>query len=143
VALVPKRRSRFVRKRSSVFEPASLSRKEHGLSGRVEFCPGDFFRHPFPAAEVVVIGRVLHNWDMTRKKLLLKKAFDALPAGGAGIIYKRLIDDERRHNAKALLSSLNMLVMTTGGFDFTAAGGFGWMREVGFRDIAVEPLTGD
>jgi hypothetical protein len=69
-------------------------------------------------------------------KLLPKKAFDALPAGGAGIVHERLIDDERGHNAKTLLSSLNMLVMTTGGFDFTAADGIGWMREVGFRGIA-------
>jgi hypothetical protein len=36
-----------------------------------------------------------------------------------------------------------MLVMTTGGFDFTAADGIGWKREVGFRDMAVEPLISD
>ncbi len=30
-------------------------------------------------------------WDMTRKKLLVKKAFDALPTGGVGIVFKRLI----------------------------------------------------
>lgn len=116
---------------------------EHGLAGRVEFHPGDFFEDAFPAAEVIVVGRVLHNWDLPTKKMLLRKAFDALPAGGALIVYERLIDDARRSNAKAMLSSLNMLIMTTGGFDFTAADCTGWMSDAGFRNPAVQPLTSD
>jgi hypothetical protein len=67
----------------------------------------------------------------------------ALPARGSLIVYERLIDDERRVNAVGLLSSLNMLVMTEGGFGFTAADCLGWMRETGFRDTRVEPLTSD
>src|SRR5262245_5705239 len=117
--------------------------REHGLSNRVRFYPGDFFNGPLPTADVLVMGRVLHNWDLATKKMLLKKAFDALPTGGALIVYERLIDDERRGNADALLSSLNMLLMSTGGFDFTGADCIGWMREAGFRDIRVEPLTAD
>jgi hypothetical protein len=58
-------------------------------------------------------------------------------------VYERLIDDDRRVNAAGLLSSLNMLLMSNGGFDFTGADCLGWMREAGFRDIRVEPLTAD
>lgn len=116
---------------------------DHGLSGRVRFRAGDFFEHPLPRADVVVIGRVLHNWDTAAKKMILRKAHDALPAGGTVIVYERLIDDERRRNAKALLSSLNMLVMTAGGFDFSAADCIGWMAEAGFRGMSVRPLTDD
>ena len=43
----------------------------------------------------------------------------------------------------SLLASLNMLIMTAGGFDFTAADCIDWMRETGFRDMRVEPLTGE
>jgi hypothetical protein len=57
------------------------------------------------------LTRVLHNWDMATKKMLLVKAHDALPVGGALILYERLIDDARRVSASGLLSSLNMLVM--------------------------------
>ncbi len=89
------------------------------------------------------MGRVLHNWNFVTKKMLLKKAYDTLPAGGALIVYERLIDDARRINATGLLDSLNMLVMTEGGFGFTGADCIGWMRETGFRDIRVEPLTKD
>jgi hypothetical protein len=76
------------------------------------------------------------------KKLLLAKAYAALPDGGALIIYESLIDDARRQHAFGLLMSLTMLIETTGGFDFTGADCRAWMGEVGFRDVYVEPLDG-
>lgn len=117
--------------------------KERGLSGRLRYQPGDFFQDPLPAADVLIMGRVLHNWDLAGKRMLLRKAYEALPNGGALIVYERLIDDARRTNAKALLSSLNMAVMTAGGFDFTAADCIGWMQDAGFGACRAEPLTGD
>jgi hypothetical protein len=115
----------------------------HGLSDRLRFHPGDFFQDAPPAADVIVLGRVLHNWDLAAKRMLLKKTYEALPVGGALIVYERLIDDERRVNAPALLASVNMLIMTAGGFDFTSADCVAWMRETGFRDMRVEPLTSE
>jgi O-methyltransferase domain/Dimerisation domain len=117
--------------------------RDHGLCDRLRFYAGDFLQDPLPSADVLVLGRVLHNWDLVTKRMLLKKAYDALPAGGALIVYERLIDDERRVNAAALLASVNMVIMTAGGFDFTGADCIGWMREAGFRDMRVEPLTSE
>jgi hypothetical protein len=117
--------------------------RERGLSNRLQFYPGDFLQDSLPAADVLILGRILHNWDLATKMLLLKKAYAALPAGGALIIYERLIDDKRRVNAAGLLASLNMLIMTAGGFDFTGADCIAWMLEVGFRDMRVDPLTSD
>jgi hypothetical protein len=91
----------------------------------------------------VVLGRVLHNWDLEAKQMLLTKAYSALPSGGALIVYERLIDDARRTNTAAMLSSLNMLLMTPGGFDFTAADCIGWMQDAGFRDCWTDPLTAE
>jgi hypothetical protein len=116
---------------------------EHGLSSRLQFFPGDFLNEPLPSADVVVFGRILHNWDLPTKKMLLNKAYEALPAGGALIVYERLIDDERRSNAAALLASLNMLIMTAGGFDFTAKDCIGWMSAAGFREAHTEPLASE
>jgi hypothetical protein len=117
--------------------------KEHGLSSRLKFHAGDFLSDPLPSADVLVFGRILHNWDLATKKSLLRKAYDALPAGGTLVVYERLIDDDRRTNAPALLASLNMLIMTAGGFDFTAADCRAWMTEAGFRDLHVQPLAGE
>jgi hypothetical protein len=58
---------------------------------------------------------------MAEKRLLLEKAHAALPAGGALIVYESIIDDDRRENAFGLLMSLNMLIETPGGFDYTGA----------------------
>jgi O-methyltransferase/methyltransferase family protein len=116
---------------------------EHGLSSRMKFFAGDFLKEPLPSADVVVFGRILHNWDLATKKMLLNKAYEALPAGGALIVYERLIDDERRRNAAALLASLNMLIMTAGGFDFTAQDCIEWMSAAGFREEHIEPLASE
>jgi SAM-dependent methyltransferase len=114
--------------------------KDRDLSARIRFVAGDFFVDPLPAADVLIMGRVLHNWDLDRKRMLLQKAHRALPPGGALIVYERLIDDARSGSA-GLLSSLNMLIMTEGGFDFTAADCIAWMREAGFREMRVETLV--
>lgn len=113
-----------------------------GLASRLRFHPGDFARDPLPSADVLVFGHILHDWDLEEKRMLIRKAYDALPEGGAMIVYEALIDDDRRKNAFGLLMSLNMLIETPGGFDFTGADCSGWMREAGFRETRVEHLVG-
>lgn len=113
-----------------------------GLGERLGFTAGDFFTDPLPQADVLVMGHILHDWDLDGKRLLVRKAYDALPEGGALIIYDAIIDDERRSNAFGLLMSLNMLIETPGGFDYTGADCRAWMHEVGFRDSYVEHLIG-
>ncbi len=114
----------------------------NGLAGRATFAPGSFFSDPLPRAEVLIMGHILHDWDLQIKKMLIAKAFDALPDGGALVVYETLIDDDRSQNATGLLMSLNMLIETPGGFDYTGADCQGWMREAGFRETRVEHLAG-
>jgi hypothetical protein len=59
---------------------------ENELSGRLRFHPGSFFHDDLPAADVLVFGRVLHNWDLSTKKMLLRKAYQAIPKGGAVVV---------------------------------------------------------
>lgn len=113
-----------------------------GLSDRLRFYPGNFFDDALPSADVLVMGHILHDWNMEEKQMLLKKAFAALPTGGALIVFEALIDDERRANTFGLLMSLNMLIETPGGFDYTGADCSGWMREAGFSSTRVEHLVG-
>lgn len=113
-----------------------------GLADRLRFYPGDFFVDPLPSADVLVLGRILHDWGLEEKLTLLRKAFHALPEGGALIVYETIIDDERRENTFGLLMSLNMLIETQDGFDYTGADCRAWMADVGFRDSYVEHLVG-
>jgi SAM-dependent methyltransferase len=114
----------------------------HGVSDRLKFAPLDFFKEPLPSADVIVMGHILHDWDLPTKRMLVQKAYDALPPGGAFVVFEALIDDDRRTNAFGLLMSLNMLIETSGGFDYTGAECAGWMREAGFKTTRVEHLAG-
>jgi hypothetical protein len=113
----------------------------YNLGDRVQFVAGNFFHDALPRADVIVFGRVLHNWDLAIKKMLLKKANQSLPPGGAIIVYDMLIDDERRRNASGLLSSLNMLVWTSAGFGYSGEDCIGWMRDAGFGNMRREALA--
>ncbi len=113
-----------------------------GLQDRLRFLAGDFFKDPLPQADVLVMGHILHDWDLAQKKALIGKAYAALPADGALLIYEALIDDGRKENAFGLLMSLNMLIETPGGFDYTGADCCGWLQEAGFRRTRVEHLVG-
>ena len=115
---------------------------DNGLSQRVHFSAGSFFDDPLPKADVVMMGHILHDWDLDVKKMLIRKAYDALPQGGALLVYESIIDDDRSQNVFGLLMSLNMLIETPGGFDYTGADCIGWMKEAGFRDARVEHLVG-
>ncbi|MBZ7927386.1 methyltransferase (plasmid) [Ensifer adhaerens] len=113
-----------------------------GLADRIRFQSGNFFDNPLPNADVIVMGHILHDWDLAEKRKLVEKAFAALPNGGALIVYDAVIDDDRRLNAFGLLMSLNMLIETRGGFDYTGADCQAWMRDAGFVSTRVEPLLG-
>jgi hypothetical protein len=115
---------------------------ELALNGRLKFVEGDFFKGGIPKADVVIMGHILHDWDLPTKKMLIKKVYDALPSGGAYIVYEAIIDDDRRKNAFGLMMSLNMLIETYGGFDYTGADCQGWLREAGFKQTRVEHLVG-
>jgi SAM-dependent methyltransferase len=112
----------------------------HGLSDRLQFYAGDFFVDPLPQADVLVMGRILHNWDASIRKMLLSKAYRAITPGGALVIYDPLIDDARGGSPHGLLSSLNMLIETAAGSEYTAAECKAWMMQAGFREIRIDPL---
>jgi hypothetical protein len=114
----------------------------NGVADRLRFQPGDFFSDPLPNVDVITMGHILHDWNLETKEMLLRKAYEALPEGGALVVYEAIIDDERRQNTFGLLMSLNMLIETQDGFDYTGADCCGWMKSAGFRETRVEHLLG-
>lgn len=113
-----------------------------GVADRLTFVRGSFFDDDLPKADVVLMGHILHDWDLPTKKMLIQKAYDAIPSGGAFVVYESIIDDDRSKNAFGLMMSLNMLIETPGGFDYTGADCAGWMTDAGFSATRVEPLVG-
>ncbi len=116
--------------------------RANGVNSRVRFQPGNFFSEPMPKADVITMGHILHDWNLAEKIKIIAKAHAALNPGGALIVYDAIIDDDRSKNAFGLLMSLNMLIETPGGFDYTGADCTAWMKEAGFRQTRVEHLVG-
>ena len=112
------------------------------LSERVQAVPGDFFNDSLPKADCITMGLVLHDWNLENKKMLIGKAYDALPEGGALIVIENIIDDARRENTFGLLMSLNMLIEFGDAFDFTFADYKTWCAEAGFKRFELLPLGG-
>ncbi len=116
--------------------------EQNGLQGRLRFVPGDFFAGDLPKADVLTMGHILHDWNLDEKRALISKAYEALPDGGALVVYDSIIDDDRTKNVFGLLMSLNMLIETEGGFDYTTADCIGWMNAAGFSTTRAEHLIG-
>lgn len=113
-----------------------------GVADKVKVQSGNFFDDPFPLADIITMGNILHDWGTNEKKLLIRKAYDALPHGGSLVVIENIIDNERRENAFGLMMSLNMLIETPEGYDFTASDFEKWAREAGFNETSTMQLTG-
>jgi predicted O-methyltransferase YrrM len=129
--------------RASVYDlpevTAIAARKiaQAGLSQRIDTIAGDFFRDPaYPAGhDLIVLSMIMHDWSEADDRAILRKCFDALPRGGAVLISELLVNNAKTGPAPGALMSLNMLIETTGGRNYTAAEYGAWLRETGFRKI--------
>jgi hypothetical protein len=127
----------------AVVEPiAKKTIAKAGLGARVGTAVVDFFKEELPKADVVTMGMILHDWNLEHKRMLVRKAYDALPEGGAFVVIENLIDDARRENVFGLMMSLNMLIEFGDAFDFTGRDFAGWCKEAGFRKVDVLHLAG-
>lgn len=114
---------------------------EAGLGDRITALAGDFFADPLPKADVITMGMILHDWSLEKKKVLIAKAYEALPPGGALIVIEALIDDARRRNTAGLLMSLTMLIEFGDAFDYSFAEFKAWCAEAGFAKFEKLELT--
>jgi len=126
-----------------VIEPiANETIQKFQLTNSVKTLSGDFFAEPIPPADIVTMGNILHDWDEETKLILIQKAYDALPQGGAFVVIESIIDDERKENVFGMMMSLNMLIETGNGYNFSFADFNKWAKKIGFKSTALLPLSG-
>ncbi len=111
---------RYPSMRAVVFDlPAAMPLAEEivskaKVSDRIELVGGDFFTGPLPPADLYALGRILHDWNEAKVKLLLKRIFDALPSQGGLLIAEKLLTEDKTGPRWAQMQSLNMLTCTEG-----------------------------
>ncbi|HEY5836866.1 methyltransferase [Streptomyces sp.] len=106
--------------------------EDRGVLDRMTFHGGDFFVDRIPGADVVIFGNVLHDCPVEIRRDLIAQAAEAIPPGGAVVVYDPMIDDERRV-VDNLLLSLIMMVQSPAGNEYTPADCRGWMEEAGLQ----------
>jgi predicted O-methyltransferase YrrM len=120
-----------------VTEIAAAKIAQAGLADRVQTAPGDFFADAaYPAGhDLILLSLIMHDWSEEDDRAILRRCHDALPSGGAVVICELLVNDEKTGPAPAALMSLNMLIETAGGRNYTAAEYTAWLTDLGFRRI--------
>lgn len=114
---------------------------ELGLSDRISFRAGDFFTDPLPSARVIVLSHVLHDWGVGEREQIITNAFASLPEDGVLLVVDPMIDDDRHGTLGALLTSLNMLMVTPNGSEYTPAECTAWLAAAGFTGITRSALS--
>jgi SAM-dependent methyltransferase len=93
-------------------DAASGHLRQIGVSDRVEFVAGDFFKSVPAIADAIILKSVIHDWNDARSISILRNCRQALPSGGKLLLVERLMpespgvtDDDKAH----AMSDLNML----------------------------------
>ncbi len=111
-------------------------------SNKVNIVSGDFLTDNLPKADIITMSLILHDWNLEKKKHIIRLAYDALPEGGALVAIENLIDDDRKENAFGMMMSLNMLIEIGDAFDYTGSDFWKWCQEAGFKRYEVLHLNG-
>jgi 3-hydroxy-5-methyl-1-naphthoate 3-O-methyltransferase len=108
-----------------------------GFEDRITVTPGNFLTDPqLPAGhDVVLLSMIMHDWTQVQDRAILRKCFEALPPDGRIVISELLVNDEKTGPPAPALMSLNMLVETAGGRNYTASEYEQWLRDTGFVDV--------
>ena|SRR5690242_9332066 len=133
---------KYPRLRATIFDrPSALGTAREKIAGadlsdRIETIAGDFFKEELPhGADVVLLSQVLHDWSPERNRVILDKCFDALSPMGLVLVCELMMHDEKTGPELAALVSLNMLIATEGGCNYTWSEYTAWLEAAGFSEV--------
>ena len=116
-------------------EVVRLGQGEKGMQG-VHWHEANIFEPWGVATEVVILARVLHDWDDSDAMRILQCAHQALAPGGRVFIIERLTSEENFTNA---LCDLHLL-MVTGGRERSAEHYDRLLAQAGFKPTGASHL---
>lgn len=118
-------------------EVVEQARDELGSVSGLSWLPGDLFEPWDVRADVVILARVLHNWDDKNAFRILAQAHAALPQGGRLIIVEMLLSEQ---GVSGGLCDLHLL-MATGGRERSQGAFEGLLVQAGFRLVEVRRVA--
>ncbi len=100
--------------RAEVLKVAGEMAVSYGVADRLELAPGDMFTDPVPAADVMLLSNILHDWDGPECLRLLKRCADSLPGGGRVLVHDVYLDDDLGGPFPIAMYSAALFTLTEG-----------------------------
>jgi hypothetical protein len=122
-------------------EAAGKHLRQIGVSDRIEFVAGDFFKSVPAVADAIILKSIIHDWNDARSISILRNCHQSLPGGGKLLLVERLMpetpdmtDEDKAH----AMSDLNMM-RGPGGSERTKGQYREMLEQSGFALTAVHP----
>ncbi|OZM72228.1 methyltransferase [Amycolatopsis antarctica] len=128
-----------------VCEQTAARIAEASLEHRVDTMPGDFrgLAAALPVGyDLLLLSMVLHCFDETACRDLLRKCRQAIEPGGTIMICELLLNEDRSGPRLAALMGMNMVVESQGGRNYSELDYRTWLLDAGFGDVEVVRFHG-
>jgi SAM-dependent methyltransferase len=123
----------------AVCQLAGRNVAEAGVGDIVEVRPNDILRDPWPECDAVLLSHVLDGYGPERAAKLIKKVYNALPAGGKILVHSHM--PSLATGVFPYLFGLILLGNTEEGEVRDVEDIVGWVREAGFRDVETYTVS--
>lgn len=124
--------------RPEVLKIAREMAEQYGVADRLDCVPGDMFVDPVPAADVVLLSNILHDWDEPDCRTLVSRCTAALPSGGRLLIHDVLLNDDHGGPLPIALYSAALFTLTEGRA-YSAREFQAWLVEAGLSLLPITP----
>ncbi len=112
------------------------------VQARVKTQPLDMFTQPWPRGhDAHFFSNIFHDWSDDTCRMLARKSFEALPAGGRILLHEVLMDDDGAGPWPAAAFSLLMLIGTKGR-QFSLAELRQFLEAAGFVEVEAASTGG-
>jgi ubiquinone/menaquinone biosynthesis C-methylase UbiE len=120
--------------------------RKHGLSGRLTVRAGDIFKDDLGSGyDAVLCSNVIHIFNDSENRKLLRRASRALRAGGKLFIVEFFLESNRTAPAKSAVFSVMMYLYTVTGRCYSWIEVEGWLKALGlgrFKRYRITPDIG-
>jgi hypothetical protein len=115
---------------------------ESGCVDRVSLKPGNYLTSDFGTGyDAVLLSGMMHRETGDTCRLLLRKAFAALDAGGLVVVSDVFFDDDRKNSPPFAISfAINMMLTSTDGSAHAKTEMARWLAEAGFHQVSIRDL---
>jgi SAM-dependent methyltransferase len=126
-------------------EVLTVAREVQGrytLAGEVHYLPGDARTDEIPGTyDLVLLSNFLHMLGPADSRALLQRLVEHVEPNGSVVIQGQFLDERRTGPRWPVFMDLTLLSMTETGRNHTTGDAEAWLKEAGFTDIVVEPMS--